>query len=587
MKKIYKSILFLLLFLLSTSHAAQNLYFDGEDGQTNGWSVYDNTPDGATIDNVTDAQSNSQVISLTGDGANNGYILGNWSGREGAWAEESYKKLSFDVRFSSSYNIFVTLQTTKGARYLYYTYEAADRGLIYDTYIHHGLASNYNDGAWHTFSRDLEADLQEYEPDNSIITIDGLLLRGSGFADNVILSDGVVPQPDPVTKIMEDAEDGNTDGWSVYDNTPEGATIDNVTDAQSNSQVISLTGDGANNGYILGNWSGREGAWAEESYKKLSFDAKFSSSYNIFITIQTTKGARYLYYTYEAADRGLLYDTYIHHALTSNYSDGSWHTFSRDLEADLQEYEPDNSIITIDGLLIRGTGMVDNVLFTKDDVVEVDTRTKIFIIGDSTVHNTSEGEMGWGTSIESLVTTESVVYNQARSGASSKSYKELSDSHHDWPSTRSLIESSDLSHGAYLLIQFGHNDESLDEDLHTEPGRFNTFYTYLKTYVDEAREMGVIPVLITSVERMYKGVYTHGEYPQTARDLATDENVLLLDLQEKSFYEFDQYESTEAILDVFHYDDNTHFNPNGASIVSSWVKTLICDGDQTLCSLFK
>jgi len=215
-----------------------------------------------------------------------------------------------------------------------------------------------------------------------------------------------------------------------------------------------------------------------------------------------------------------------------------------------------------------------------------DGEAKIFIIGDSTVHNTSVGEMGWGSKLGTYMHIPANVSNRARSGASSKSYKYESASHHDWTYTKGLINQADLTNGAYLFIQFGHNDAK-DDYRYTEPGRHNSYYNELKAYVDQARGLGVIPVLITSVNRQYVGSRTHGQYPQTMRYLAEDENVILLDLEYKSFIEFKKYDSDAALQNVFSYDDGTHFNPTGAGIVAGWVKELACQKNQTLCSQFK
>jgi pectinesterase len=227
------------------------------------------------------------------------------------------------------------------------------------------------------------------------------------------------------------------------------------------------------------------------------------------------------------------------------------------------------------------------------------SQAKIFIIGDSTVHNTDEGEMGWGSSLNQYLLNPENIFNQARSGASSKSFKvEQSWTDHDWSNTKDLITRTDTSNGAYLFIQFGHNDE-IEEDeegyvaLTTSPGRGNSFYTHLTTYIDEARSMGVTPVLITPVEGMLKntGEQTaqfHGEYAQTIRDLAEDKNVLLLDLQQKSWNEFNNYNDTEELRAVFGHDDVVHFSPNGAASVARWIKELICEhSDSILCTQFE
>jgi parallel beta-helix repeat protein len=219
----------------------------------------------------------------------------------------------------------------------------------------------------------------------------------------------------------------------------------------------------------------------------------------------------------------------------------------------------------------------------------------MFLIGDSTVHNAdfpdNEGgfwERGWGDMLWETMRDPALLSNEARSGASSLSYKNVSNTRHDWEETKEKMRSIHLNKGAYLLIQFGHNDVDEDPALHTEPGEGDSFYNELKEYIDEARAMGVTPVLITPVERLHKGRHHHTRYAQTMRELAANEGVLLLDLTQKSFEEFDKYNSDEDLYNVFAYDDHTHFNPNGARIVASWVVDLACTSDdEALCRQFK
>ena len=211
------------------------------------------------------------------------------------------------------------------------------------------------------------------------------------------------------------------------------------------------------------------------------------------------------------------------------------------------------------------------------------SQAKVFIIGDSTVHNQTQGEMGWGTAFGTYMKQKENLMNQARVGASSKSYH--TGGTHNWAKTKELMQDIDINKGAYLLIQFGHNDEHIGGVEYTEPGRGNAYYTYLKGYVDEAKALGVIPVLITPVSRLWKNDRSHGEYPQTVRALAEDENILVLDLQAKSYNAFNSYPSHDAIISKFAYDDHTHFSPSGAKIVAGWVKALACEASLDLCKL--
>jgi len=203
---------------------------------------------------------------------------------------------------------------------------------------------------------------------------------------------------------------------------------------------------------------------------------------------------------------------------------------------------------------------------------------KIFLIGDSTVHNMTKGEMGWGSALATYVKNPDNLFNQARSGASSSTYKTPHPRHHDWESTKKLIQQSDVSKGGYLFIQFGHNNKD---------NNYALFYNDLRTYVKEAKTLGLIPVLITPVARLYKYDRSHKDYPQIVRDLAKDEDILLLDLYDKSWNKFNTYATHKVLADKFAYDDHTHFNPQGAKIVAGWVKELACEASPALCVEFK
>ncbi len=234
---------------------------------------------------------------------------------------------------------------------------------------------------------------------------------------------------------------------------------------------------------------------------------------------------------------------------------------------------------------------------------------KIFIIGDSTVHNTTTYDgvrvhYGWGDLLSKYMKNPENIYNLAQPGASTRSYKERNELEgdgwfHNWYQTKNIIENSDLSNGGYLFIQFGHNDKSDSYDVGdtgTLPGRGGSYYVHLKSYIQAARSYNLTPVLITPVERMIKNqgeelVYSHktslGGYANTVKMLAQDTGTLLLDLQQISWEKFNQYSDTKALQETFGYDDVEHFSYDGANQVASWVRDLICNsGDDVLCGEF-
>lgn len=53
--------------------------------------------------------------------------------------------------------------------------------------------------------------------------------------------------------------------------------------------------------------------------------------------------------------------------LGSLSTDGNWHLFNRDLQADLQQAQPDNTIVSINGLIVRGSLDIDDLIFYGDE----------------------------------------------------------------------------------------------------------------------------------------------------------------------------------------------------------------------------
>ena len=171
--------------------------------------------------------------------------------------------------------------------------------------------------------------------------------------------------------VIEDAEDGKTVGWSIYDNNPSGATISNVIDSKQ-GRVIALNGAGLKNGYMLGHW-GFNGF--NLINKKLSWKMKYDEMFSVYIIVKTEDGNRYLWYTAEDTDRGVvLGGRYIHHGLGADAIDGTWHTFTRDLEADLQDYASSLHVLKVNAFLVRGSGYIDDIVsldnFEKPLVVD-------------------------------------------------------------------------------------------------------------------------------------------------------------------------------------------------------------------------
>ena len=169
------------------------------------------------------------------------------------------------------------------------------------------------------------------------------------------------PYDDPLAgcKVYDDSEDGNTNGWIIYDQDPSGASISNVFDIDRQSRVIDFKSISRDYCYLLRNADGSK--WKNSSQNMIQWSMKYSRYFIVYIDVHTTAGDKYLYYT--TADYDALGDGhYIHHGLGSKVTDGKWYSFERNLQADLEEAQPGVSILEVNGFMVYGSGRVDDIM---------------------------------------------------------------------------------------------------------------------------------------------------------------------------------------------------------------------------------
>lgn len=330
------------------------VYEDAENGDTDGWRVYDNSPEGATINNVNDATKGSQVIELSGSGLNNGYELGRRTGA-GQWNGRDHKAISWSLNYSEAFRVYVAIETENGSRYMTYEVRDNDRGPS-GNYLRFGLGTDVTDGTWRTFTRNLEDDLHQFEPNNNLVAIHAFLIRGSGRVDDIKTMFNYAPH------VYEDAEDGNTQGWNVYSNTSGTATIHNVEDNERGSRVIELSGQELADGYRLRDANGNR--WNDRDNNILTWSMNYSEAFTMYIEVDTTNGRRYIVYTARDDDRGLN-GSYIRLGLGADANDGTWRTFTRNIADDVSNWEAGNELVSINTFMIRGSGRIDDIITTR------------------------------------------------------------------------------------------------------------------------------------------------------------------------------------------------------------------------------
>ena len=157
----------------------------------------------------------------------------------------------------------------------------------------------------------------------------------------------------------------------------------------------------------------------------------------------------------------------------------------------------------------------------------------IFMVGDSTMadkpYKNGNPEKGWGQ-VFPLYFDEGVrIENHAVNGRSSKSFRDEG----RWAVIRERIQPGD-----FVIIQFGHNDEKIQDT--TRYAAADTDYQQnLIKYVEETLEKGGKPILATPIVRrrfndrsvLYD---THEEYPRVVKEVAAMMDVPLVDLHKRT-----------------------------------------------------
>jgi lysophospholipase L1-like esterase len=185
---------------------------------------------------------------------------------------------------------------------------------------------------------------------------------------------------------------------------------------------------------------------------------------------------------------------------------------------------------------------------------------RVILVGDSTMASTT----GYGDALCGRFTPETSCLNLARGGRSSGSFR----AEGRWDEVTKLLGDGAGFRKTYVLIQFGHNDQP------GKPGRSTDFVTEfpanMKRYVEEARALGGVPVLVTPLtRRSFKDGYVHNDlapWAATVRDVARATKTPLVDLNALSLaavqamgpQEADKLARTGANFDY------THLGPAGA-----------------------
>lgn len=190
------------------------------------------------------------------------------------------------------------------------------------------------------------------------------------------------------------------------------------------------------------------------------------------------------------------------------------------------------------------------------------------------------------------------VNNRGKSGASTRTFYTTDNL---WPSVKTQMHEGD-----YLIIQFAHNDEKCKgEDVYEQNARLRaegkdtltdmrgtepntTYKEFLRKYVNEAREMGVTPILMSPICRVYfkdgkindEGRHVlspEKDYPKAMREVAEEMNVPFLDMTAKTQAMYETRGKDYCTEYYFNCGDKTHTGQLGGMVNAHLAYLLIKD----------
>jgi lysophospholipase L1-like esterase len=227
----------------------------------------------------------------------------------------------------------------------------------------------------------------------------------------------------------------------------------------------------------------------------------------------------------------------------------------------------------------------------------MDDITTIYIAGDSTAAiklPEKRPETGWGEALQNYFKENVKIENRAINGRSTKSF--INEGH------LAEIEKS-IQPGDYLIIQFGHNDQKLeDPERGTHP--YGDYQDNLSQFIEVAYQKKAIPLLLTSVTRRKIeddkfDSMSVGDYPQAMIHFAEINHVPVLDIHKITTEFMRKIGNEESKKYYLHLapgqsenypegiTDNTHFNEAGAKIVAQLIIEAIKQSDLPLRNLLK
>jgi len=227
------------------------------------------------------------------------------------------------------------------------------------------------------------------------------------------------------------------DGWYVYDFDPAGAVVHSVYDAIKQSHVIQFVGQVGNNanGYVIGDWHPTSpGSWNNTTEFNVNWCSRYANTFLVFLRVfvanpvtyihpisgvSTTTHQRYITYRPANFNAGIntSYPNYINFGLGADKMNGQWHSIQRNMLADLQQYEPGNTITSVTAFLIRGNGKIDDIELTASPLNPALNLKKTTKTIHDPVNELTNPKAIPGATVEYTITAKNISNGSADSGS--------------------------------------------------------------------------------------------------------------------------------------------------------------------------
>ncbi len=205
----------------------------------------------------------------------------------------------------------------------------------------------------------------------------------------------------------------------------------------------------------------------------------------------------------------------------------------------------------------------------------------IFVAGDSTANNHTNGALGWGDPFISYFDATKVnVVNRARGGRSSRTFI-----------TEGLWDKvlGEMKKGDFVLIQFGHNDggavndasrargslpglgeetQEIDNQVTKQHEVVHTFGWYMRKMIADVKARGATPIVLSlTVRNIWKDGKVErgsGHFAEWAQEIAKSQHVAFIDVTKIIADEYER-RGEEKVKELFG-PDHTHTSPAGAEL---------------------